>query len=88
MEVGFELDVREYKFKNVKCTNCDHSIMQRVQAEVDVAIATKIIDLSAMEEVETITLLAGDRDFFDSLQYAIKKYNKNITIVSFKNTMA
>lgn len=34
---------------------------------MDVAIAVKLIDLARLPTVENISLLAGDRDFFDAV---------------------
>ena len=66
---GASLDIRDYKFKNFVCTNCDHKGKQKVQAEVDVAIAVKLIQFAQMAEVSNLILFAGDRDFFDAIRY-------------------
>mmetsp|Transcript_11473 Transcript_11473/g.19408 ORF Transcript_11473/g.19408 Transcript_11473/m.19408 type:complete len:206 (+) Transcript_11473:340-957(+) len=84
---GFKLDVREFKVKSSKCQQCDARINQKVQAEVDVAIATKLIDSSLQEGTETITLLAGDRDFYDSIQYALRRC-KSVEIVAFRASLS
>jgi uncharacterized LabA/DUF88 family protein len=37
---------------------------------VDVSIAVKLIDFASLPNVKTLTLLAGDRDFYDAVKYA------------------
>ena len=58
--LGAELDIRDYKYKQISCNNCKTKGKQKVQAEVDVAIAVKLIDLARLPTVENISLLAGD----------------------------
>ena len=45
-KLGVHLDIREYKYKSFFCGNCKNRGQQKVQAEVDVAIAVKLIDLA------------------------------------------
>ena len=42
-----------------------------MQAEVDIAIAVRLIDYARMSHIETITLFAGDRDFIDAIKYSV-----------------
>ena len=46
--MGVELDIREYKYKTYCCASCKQVNKQKVQAEVDVAIAVKLLDYAAM----------------------------------------
>ena len=66
---GVNLDIRDYKFKNFVCTNCDCRGKQKVQAEVDVAIAVKLMEFGQHPDISSLTIFAGDRDFFDAIQY-------------------
>lgn len=86
--IGAEIDIREYKFKTYHCSECKNTNNYKVQAEVDITIAVKLINFSRMPNVETITLVAGDRDFIDSIRYAQENFYKDITIVGFKENMS
>jgi len=68
-EIGAEIDIREYKQRTTRCNNpeCGKKIESKVQAEVDIAVAIKLINFARMPNVESITLVAGDRDFIDSI---------------------
>ena len=61
--------MREYKQKTYTCGKCKTVGKQKVQAEVDVAIAVKMIEFAQLPNVKSITLLAGDRDFMDSIKH-------------------
>jgi uncharacterized LabA/DUF88 family protein len=68
-KIGVEIDMREYKQKTYTCGKCKTIGKQKVQAEVDVAIAVKMIEFAQLPNVKSITLLAGDRDFMDSIKH-------------------
>ena len=66
----FEIDCREFKNMSVYCTNkqCSNShkpIKRKVQAEVDVAIATKVLSMAFQDEYDILIAVTGDRDFKD-----------------------
>ena len=66
--------MREYKKKSFNCSKCKQTNSQKVQAEVDVAIAVKLIHFAQMSSVKTISLFAGDRDFYDAIEYVQETY--------------
>lgn len=66
----FEIDTREFKNMAVYCTNksCKNSkkpINRRVQAEVDVAIATRVLSMAFTDQYDILIAITGDRDFKD-----------------------
>jgi uncharacterized LabA/DUF88 family protein len=73
-KIGVEIDMREYKKKSFNCSKCKQTNSQKVQAEVDVAIAVKLIHFAQMPNVKTISLFAGDRDFYDAIEYVQETY--------------
>lgn len=87
-KVGVELDIREYKYKTYCCANCKQVNKQKVQAEVDVAIAVKLLDYAAMPHVQTLTLFAGDRDFLDAIKYAQEVLLKPVQIMAFESNVS
>ena len=70
--------MREYKQKTFTCGKCKQTNRQKVQAEVDVAIAVKLIHYAQMPNVKTISLFAGDRDFYDAIDYVQETYKKPV----------
>lgn len=60
-----------------------------MQAEVDVAIAVYLIDYALCSKVESITLFAGDRDFYDAIMYVHSNLRRDVRIMGFdENTGA
>ena len=82
------MDIRDYKFKNFICSQCDHKGKQKVQAEVDVAIAVKLMQIAQLPDVEGLTLFAGDRDFYDAIQHVQEQLNKPVQILAFKDNVS
>ena len=73
-EVGYEIDIRTFKGKQVYCPkeSCIHSkngFNIQMQAEVDVAIVMKAMEHLYFGRLENLTLLAGDGDFRDMVQF-------------------
>ena len=87
-KMGIILDIREYKFKNFNCQHCKVEIKQKVQAEVDVTIAIKMIEYGNMPSIKTLTLFAGDRDFFDAIQYTTNVLGKRMELIAFEDTVS
>jgi uncharacterized LabA/DUF88 family protein len=87
-KIGIELDIRDFKQKSSNCTNCKSQIKQKVQAEVDVSIAVKLIDYASLPSVKSVTLLAGDRDFYDAIKYVEQVMAKPINLIAFKGNMS
>lgn len=52
------------------------------------AIAVKIIEFAQNPNVKTISLFAGDRDFFDAIKYAQEQFFKPVTILAFKENVS
>ena len=73
-----DLDIREYKYKSFQCTSCKSKGKYKVQAEVDVAIAVRMIDAAKDTNVRSLTLFAGDRDFYDAVRYVQEDLGKPV----------
>jgi len=77
---------------SVFCPNkgCRHShfpINRKVQAEVDVAIATKSLSMAAKDEYDILIVITGDRDFKDCFSSVSSDFGKYVNIVGFANSM-
>ena len=90
-ELGFTIDIRHFKGKKVFCTNKECSMHKtgfnlQVQAEVDVAIVMKAMEHVYKNELSSLTLLAGDGDFRDLCEFMTQTANKNVHIMSYKDS--
>lgn len=74
------------KCPNKQCAYSHKKISKSVQAEVDVAIATKIVSSSYQNTYDHLILIAGDRDFKDPLLEAIHM-KKHVTIFGYENSV-
>lgn len=89
--LGFTVDIRKFKGKQVFCTNkqCNnskHGFNLQVQAEVDVAIVMKAMEHVYQDQLSSLTLLAGDGDFRDLCTFLKQKADKDVFIFSYKGS--
>jgi len=92
-EAQFQLDIRDFKNKQIYCQSniCQHyhsPFKLQIQAEVDIAIATKAMKLAYQNQMDTLVLVAGDRDFKDAVELLTQTLNKKVWIFGFKNNMS
>ena len=88
---GFIADCRDFKNMSIYCPNnrCKHNnypINRRVQAEVDVAIATKSLSMAAKDEYDVLIVITGDRDFKDCFKSVSSDFGKSVKIVGFEGS--
>ena len=71
-KANVEVDVRNFKNKTVICPHCNKSMVRRVEAEVDVAIAIRMARevFRKKHPIDTIILIGGNRDFNDAIDLA------------------
>lgn len=88
----FKMDLREFKNMSVYCPNkrCSNSwspIQRKVQAEVDVAIASTILAKAFKGEFDELIVVTGDRDFKDWFERVIEDAHKPVKIIGFKHSV-
>lgn len=79
-KLGYSLDIRDFKLQRVFVPETGQVVNRKVQAEVDVAIAIKMVELA--ETKDHIVLIAGDRDFKDAIA-AVRARGKKVTLIGF-----
>ena len=57
-----------------------------MQAEVDVAIATKSLSMAAKDEYDVLIVITGDRDFKDCFTSISSEFGKSVKILGFEGT--
>ena len=105
-DAGIEVLLKGFKYKMVKCLAyyCEHNdnqnkISSKVQAEVDVYIATKMIEECLRDRaeangkseghIEHVVLFAGDIDFREAIKLITGDLiRKKVTIVGFRRTLS
>lgn len=88
----FQIDCREFKNMQVYCTNrqCTNSVRpinRKVQAEVDVAIATKVLSMAFKDEYDILIAITGDRDFKDWFATVVADAGKPVKIWGFAESI-
>lgn len=87
------VELRPLKSMAVHCPNrrCKHArlpIKRRVQAGVDVAIATKILTEACENRFDALVLLAGDGDFADAVRYVKENRRRRVHVVGFRESIS
>eukprot|EP00357_Protocruzia_adherens_P018647 CAMPEP_0114982122 /NCGR_PEP_ID=MMETSP0216-20121206/5920_1 /TAXON_ID=223996 /ORGANISM="Protocruzia adherens, Strain Boccale" /LENGTH=422 /DNA_ID=CAMNT_0002343861 /DNA_START=294 /DNA_END=1562 /DNA_ORIENTATION=- len=84
-----QLVLKNYKSMSMKCPNCSHQFSRRVQAEVDVAIASKIVYDHCKERFDNLILIAGDGDFKEALDKVRNDdSNKRVYILAWRRSIS
>ena len=55
-----------------------------MQEQVDVAIVMKAMELAYKQELDSLTLLAGDGDFRDCVEFITKTVKKKVSIFAYE----
>lgn len=72
---------------NKRCNNSQRPINRRVQAEVDVAIATKVLKMAFLDEYDMLIAITGDRDFKDCFLTIANESMKQVKICGFEDSI-
>ena len=86
---GFRCDIRNFKGKKVFCPNKTCKINKngftlQMQEQVDVAIVMKAMELAYKQELDSLTLVAGDGDFRDCVEFLTKTAKKKVSIFAYE----
>ncbi|HVF91704.1 MAG TPA: NYN domain-containing protein [Blastocatellia bacterium] len=73
--------------RTLTCRSCGHTATQPVEKGVDVGIATKMLTLAMNQAYETAILVAGDRDYLETVQF-IKSLGLRVEVVSWKKGLS
>lgn len=57
-----------------------------MQEQVDVAIVMKAMELAYTNELDSLTLVAGDGDFRDCVEFITKTVQKKVSIFGYKSS--
>lgn len=86
----FEVAVKGHKIKHFACEKCGATNNQLMERNVDLEIATRILEFSLDSDYnkdKTLVLVSGDGDFRDQVKIA-KKKGKQIIIVGIMSNIS
>ncbi|KAG9403567.1 hypothetical protein AC1031_006210 [Aphanomyces cochlioides] len=88
--LGPQFQVKTYSTKGYKChcPRCDFQFHQKVQKGVDNGIATKMLSLVYENLVDRLILLAGDGDFYDTLDLIKNVRRKDLWVFGFRSSVS
>ncbi|HKY05888.1 MAG TPA: NYN domain-containing protein [Blastocatellia bacterium] len=73
--------------KTVTCNNCDHTVTHPTEKGVDVGLATKMLMLAMNQAYETAMLVAGDRDYLETVKF-VKGLGLRVEIISWREGLS
>ena len=85
--LNWEVHLYELGQKTVKCSKCGHIETVKAEKGVDVGVATKMLSLAANRAYDTAILIAGDRDFLETVQF-VKNQGLRVEVVGWRGVVA
>ena len=80
-QLRWEVVLYQLGRRTISCTNCNHTEVVPAEKGVDVGLATKMLMLAMNRAYETAILVAGDRDYLETLKY-IKGMGLRVEVVA------
>lgn len=71
---GVRVELARFKPKDVSCPNCNWRFRRYEEKETDVAIAAKLLELFAAENIDAAVLVTGDTDVAPAVRAAARLY--------------
>ena len=73
--------------KTISCCNCDHRAVVPAEKGVDVGLATKMLILAINQAFETAILVAGDRDYLETVKY-VKGLGLRVEVIAWRDNIS
>ena len=73
--------------KTVSCLNCNHTHVVPAEKGVDVGLATKMLMLAMNQAFETAVLVAGDRDYLETVKF-IKGMGLRVEVMAWRGHLS
>ena len=86
-QLRWEVVVYPLGRKTLNCSNCDHSEIVPAEKGVDVGLATKMLMLGINQAYETAILVAGDRDYLETVKY-LKGMGLRVEVVAWASNLS
>ena len=86
-QLRWELMLYPLGKKTISCINCDHTAVVPAEKGVDVGLATKMLILAMNQAYETAILVAGDRDYLETIKY-IKGLGLRVEVIAWRGNIS
>jgi uncharacterized LabA/DUF88 family protein len=86
-ELRWEVMLYPLGRKTISCSRCAHTEMVLAEKGVDVGLATKMLILAINHAYETAILVAGDRDYLETVKY-IKGLGLRVEIIAWRSNIS
>lgn len=86
-QLRWEIVVYPLGKRTVCCSNCNFKEVLPAEKGVDVGLATKMLMLAINQAFETAILVAGDRDYLETVKY-VKGMGLRVEIIAWRNHLS
>jgi len=83
----WEVVTYELGKRTVRCTNCGHSETVPTEKGVDVGLAIKMLSLAVNQAMETAILVAGDRDYLETVE-TVKGFGIRVEVIAWRRALS
>jgi len=73
-ETGVSVELGRFKKKLIKCHSCKSTIKRHEEKETDVAVASKLLEILALDLADRVILVTGDTDLAPAVRTAKRLY--------------
>ena len=73
--------------RTTSCSRCDHTETVPAEKGVDVGLATKMLILAINQAYDTAILVAGDRDYLETVKY-IKGLGLRVEVIAWRDNLS
>lgn len=86
-KLRWELSLYELGLRTVRCDECGHEERVPTEKGVDVGLATKMLTLGINRAYETAILVAGDRDYIETVKF-LKGLGLRVEIIAWRRALS
>jgi uncharacterized LabA/DUF88 family protein len=86
-ELRWEVSLYPLGIKTITCVSCDHTHTVPAEKGVDVGLATRMLMLGINQAYETAILVAGDRDYLETVKF-LKGLGLRVEVVAWRKGLS
>jgi uncharacterized LabA/DUF88 family protein len=86
-QLRWEVSLYQLGKKTISCSNCNESHTLPAEKGVDVGLATKMLMLGINQAYETAVLVAGDRDYLETVKF-LKGLGLRVEVIAWRSAIS
>lgn len=86
-KLRWEVSLYSLGKKTLTCANCNHTHTSPTEKGVDIGLATKMLMLGINQAYETAILVAGDRDYLETVKF-LKGLGLRVEVIAWRNAVS